>query len=188
LTLAVVATVGSKPLPAPRGRVDRPEDPGPLTAIIWIPVDSPSSLPDLGFAEQAWLVDERPQWDGAGPCDAGAVVPGVKQVTFVRRLPTIDRAEFARHWTDVHAPLARLHHPALWRYQQNVVVRPLLPEMDDDVDGIAELGMRLRLDFSERMYDSPEGRRTIGADVRKFIDLRTSWQVVTREYPLSSLS
>jgi uncharacterized protein (TIGR02118 family) len=160
--------------------VDVPEESGPL--IAWLPASAAGG--DLGFASQAWLVDQRPQWDSfGGPRVPGRPIPGVKQLTFLRRAAGIDRETFASHWSSVHAPLARIHHPALWRYQQNVVMKPLLPGMDDTVDGIAELTMRLRLDFLERMYDSPAGRDIVGADVRTFLDLRASKLVWTRERP-----
>jgi hypothetical protein len=60
-------------------------------------------------------------------------------------------------------------------------VRPLLPGTPD-IDGIAELTMRLRLDFTERMYDSPEGRRVIGEDTKRFIDRSKGWRVMAREF------
>ncbi|HEY2428647.1 MAG TPA: EthD domain-containing protein, partial [Acidimicrobiales bacterium] len=141
--------------------------------------------------EEAWLVDTRPQWDGlaAGVESAGRAaggdeptrpLPGIKQVSFLRRLPTLDHAGFVAAW-ERHAGLARRHHPVLWRYTQNMVVRPLTPTTPE-LDGIADLTMRLRQDFVDRMYDSPEGRRIIGEDVRGFIDVPAGWRLHAREY------
>ncbi len=160
----------------PAASVDLVEDPGDVVAVVTI---DPTAVGKVPGARHAWLVEPRPQWDGF--TGRAAVVPGVKQVTFLYRAASIDRAAFARHWTENHAALARTHHPALWRYRQNVVVDTLLPGTPD-IDGIAELGMRLRLDFRERMYDSDEGRRIVGEDVRRFLDLRRSWQLITREH------
>lgn len=184
--LAVIATVDGRVPDALQGTLDLVQNPQDITAVVQISVLSRDAVPALDFARQAWLVESRPQWDGAAgeQRDPSRPVPGIKQVTLLRRAEGIDRGEFARHWTEVHAPLARRHHPLLWRYRQNIVVAPLLPGMDDDIDGIAELGMRLRQDFVDRMYDSPEGRRVVGADVRQFIDLRRSRQFLTREYTL----
>jgi uncharacterized protein (TIGR02118 family) len=180
VTRHVVGALSTVP-PVFKRRTDVVERPTDIAALMWIPIgNEPPARVAAGF-DQAWLVESRVQWDGATPV-AGRVVPGFKQISFLRRAPEITREEFATHWTDVHAPLARLHHPALWRYTQNVVIRPLRDGMADDVDGIAELTMRLRLDFSERMYDSPEGRRIVGADVRKFLDLRASRMVWAREH------
>jgi EthD domain-containing protein len=160
--------------------------PGPVAPRAgWVLNRSPSGTvvsapPDavVEGAEQAWLVEDRPQWDGF---DGGAdPVPGYKQISFLYRVDTISREDFASRWA-AHSALARVHHPMLWRYAQNIVVRPLLPGTPD-IDGIAELTMRLRLDFTERMYGSAEGRRIIGEDTRAFIDRSRGWRVMAREY------
>jgi uncharacterized protein (TIGR02118 family) len=168
------------------GSVDICEDRGRGEAVVWLPVEDASVAATLASSvpgvQDAWLAERCTQWDGAPSPPDGQAVTGVKQVTFLRRASGMDRAQFAHHWSTVHAPLARVHHPALWRYRQSVVISPLLPSTPDDVDGVAELGMRLRLDFAERMYDSTEGQRIVGADVRTFLDLRRSSQLVTREY------
>jgi uncharacterized protein (TIGR02118 family) len=103
----------------------------------------------------------------------------VTRISFMRRRPGLTRRQFADHWTNVHTPLARRHHPALRRYVQNVVVAPLTPEAPE-VDGIAELGFRSIDEMNSRMYDSPEGTEIIRADVRRFIDTGAGWRVLTR--------
>jgi uncharacterized protein (TIGR02118 family) len=126
-----------------------------------------------GRAATGYIVEERPQWDHAvGP-------DGVTRISFVRRRPDLTRERFADHWTNVHAALARRHHPALWRYVQNVVVAPLTPDAPE-IDGIAELGFRSIEDMWARMYDSPEGAAVIRADVDRFIDAGAGWRVLTR--------
>ena len=126
-----------------------------------------------GARVTGYRVEERLHWD-LGPPSAT-----VSRFSFVRRRPDLTRAQFADHWSMVHAPLARRHHPALWRYVQNVVIEPVTTDAPE-VDGIAELGFRSTQDLSTRMYDSPEGMAAIRADVRRFIDLDTGWRVVTR--------
>jgi hypothetical protein len=69
------------------------------------------------------------------------------------------------------------------RYIQNVVVEPLTPGAPD-IDGIAELSFRSEADRQERMYDSPEGQKIIGADVRQFIDVPRGWRILGREIRL----
>jgi hypothetical protein len=86
----------------------------------------------------------------------------------------------ASHWGLVHFPLARVHHPAIWHYVQNVVVRALTPAAPE-VDGIAELHFRTAKDLRDRFYDSEEGRRTIAADVRRFLDPSLGWRLVGEE-------
>ncbi len=125
--------------------------------------------PDRGeLADQAWLVEERPRWDELDG-------PGITRFSFLRRIPGIDRDEFARRW-DKHVALARVHHPALRRYVQNIVISPA-----DGIDGIVELGFESVDDLEQRMYDSDEGRAVIGADVRTFIDVAAGSRVVTRD-------
>lgn len=147
-----------------------------------------AALPErlLGdLAAEAYLVNGRPQWDYRRDWPDGVASPGVKRISFLRRIKTLSRQQFGDHWTEAHAPLARRHHPGLWRYVQNVVERPLTPGALD-IDGIAELSFRTVEDMRERMYDSPEGRRTIAADVRRFIDLDAGWRVLTEENVLLS--
>jgi uncharacterized protein (TIGR02118 family) len=176
----VVGTLAKPAKVAGASRMDIVDGPTDIGAVVWVAgADAP-----VDEFDHAWLVESRVQWDGA-QARPGLPVPGVKQVTLLRRAAGIDHEEFTSHWAEVHAPLARIHHPALWRYTQNVVVRPLRDGPFADIDGIAELGMRLRLDFSERMYDSPEGRAVVSADVRRFLNLRAGRMLWTREYPAS---
>ena len=170
--MRVIATVAGPVRPEPGWIVNVCSDGG---SVVSAPADAV-----VEGAEHAWLVDARPQWDGWVPTDGVAPVAGYKQISFLHRVEGIDRAAFAACWQD-HAALARLHHPMLWRYTQNIVVRPLVAG-SPDIDGIAELTMRLRLDFTERMYDSAEGRRVIGEDTRRFIDRGRGWRVMAREY------
>jgi hypothetical protein len=193
VNLHVVATVvGRDPWPHGEGWVvdvvegrpgeGRPGE-GRVTAVLSKPVadedDGRAAATDVGAAD-AWLVDRRSQWDGLGDGDGTWPVPGFKQMSFLRRVAPLDHDGFVAAW-ERHSGLARRHHPALWRYTQNMVVGPLLPETPD-IDGIAELTMRLRQDFVDRMYDSAEGQRIIAEDVRGFIDLPAGWRLRTREY------
>jgi uncharacterized protein (TIGR02118 family) len=89
-----------------------------------------------------------------------------------------DRDAFARHWAEVHAPLARVHHPGLCHYVQHVIVEPPAGE-SDDYDGIAELGFATLADLRERMYDSDAGREIVHADLRTFLDLDAGWRILT---------
>ena len=120
---------------------------------------------------EAYLVDERLQWE----LDPR---PNITRFSFLQRAGGITREEFSRHWSQIHAPLARTHHPCLVRYVQNIVREVLAPGARP-LDGIAELSVVRQQDFIERMYDSDEGREIIGADVRAFIDLTSGWRVIT---------
>ena len=128
-------------------------------------------LPD---GAEAYRVDEQVQWERGEAA--------VTRISFVRRPRGLTHEDFAFHWTQVHAPLARKHHPGICRYVQNVVVHKLTPDAPD-IDGIAELGFASLEDFRERMYDSTEGQAIIAADVREFIDVTAGWRMLARPAP-----
>jgi uncharacterized protein (TIGR02118 family) len=132
---------------------------------------------------EAWRVDvHRPiQWERTWP--DGETAPGVRMVSFVRRAETLSPQQFARHWTEQHAPLARRHHAGLWDYTQNVVRRSYTPG-GGQIDGIAELHFRTRADFEERFYDSDEGRAAIREDVQRFIKPHGAEAALMTERPL----
>ena len=126
---------------------------GPTAAFAWVD----------GAATEGWLeVDERPRWDRGGST--------IHRLSFFRRLPSIGRDEFARHWTE-HVPLAERHHPTLLRYVQNYVVS------EGEFDGVAELGFAEADDMVHRVYDSEEGKRIIRADVAEFTDTSSATRV-----------
>jgi uncharacterized protein (TIGR02118 family) len=159
----------------------------PVSAVVTLHLDGSADARALDLASvlgvaplEAYLVEERRQWD-----DFPA--PVVTRVSFVRRAPELTRSAFAEHWTSNHAPLARVHHPGVCRYVQNVVVDALTPAAPD-VDGIAELSFRSESDREERMYDSPEGQAIIRADVRRFIDLTGGWRILAREVRLQGVT
>jgi uncharacterized protein (TIGR02118 family) len=151
-------------------------------------VDIEALLP--GLAVEAYEVEERLMWDRHGDWPLGARAVGFNRVALVPRLPTITHDEFAAHWTDVHGPIAVKHHPGIARYVQNVVRARLTPE-GLDWDGIAELHFVRTEDFVERMHDSPEGKKLVRADVRRFIDpthgerfLLGRWTILREDHSL----
>jgi uncharacterized protein (TIGR02118 family) len=92
----------------------------------------------------------------------------IKRVSFVHRRDDLTHEQFVRHWTEVHALLARKHHPGVADYTQNVVRRAYTPG-GANIDGIAELRYRTRADLENRRYDSEAGKAIIRADVAEFI-------------------
>ncbi len=118
---------------------------------------------------QAYRVEERRQWDRGGET--------IVRIAFVRRSAGLSREEFAEHWTNVHAPLARKHHPTLVRYVQNIVIEPVTPGAPE-VDGVAELGFRSLKDVHQRMYDSPAGAEIIRRDIQRFLDVPAGWRML----------
>ena len=125
---------------------------------------------ELPADAEAYAVDERFQWDKGGDT--------VTRISFVRRAPHLTHEEFVDHWTNVHAPLARKHHPVV-RYVQNIVVDKLTPDAPD-VDGIAELGYRTLHEVHHRNYDSPAGAAIIRRDIQRFLDVPAGWRMLAK--------
>jgi uncharacterized protein (TIGR02118 family) len=127
----------------------------------------------IAGALEVYRVESRLQWDES----RGDVE--VTQLSFVHRAAGLDRDAFARHWSEIHAPLARVHHPTVVRYAQHVVLDALTPGAPD-VDGIAELTF-VSLDACRNdRYDSPEGKRIVQADVARFLATGAGWRTVAR--------
>ena len=135
----------------------------PFDVLVTATVEDPSGLAvgDLGRRVWAWTIDERRPRVGDEEC-------AVTMVALMRRLSELTPEEFAAHWTTRHTPIALAHHAGLHDYTQNLVVRALTPGAEE-VDGVAELGFRTRDEFESQFYDSDDGRRAIGADVRRFM-------------------
>jgi uncharacterized protein (TIGR02118 family) len=151
-------------LPVGEGVTGRPEH---VAGIAMLRQDAP-----LPADAEVYRVEERPQWDRGGQT--------ILRIAFVRRVAGLTREEFANHWTNVHARLARKHHPVLVRYVQNIVIEPATPGAPE-VDGIAELGFRSVRDVHERMYDSPAGAEIIRRDVRRFLDVPAGWRMLAKQ-------
>lgn len=123
------------------------------------------ALRSLGSRVRAWRVEEHVPRVATGEC-------AVTMTALMRRRPDLDHAGFVEHWRHRHTPLALAHHEGLADYRQCVVVASLVPDacdVGDEVDGVALLGFATRADLDDRFYDSEEGRRVIGEDVRRFM-------------------
>ncbi len=111
----------------------------------------------------------------------GTATPGVKMVSLMQRIEGITHAQFVRHWTELHAPLAVAHHVGLWNYQQRVVRRSFTPG-GRLIDGIAELQFASRDDYEHKMFDNDEGRAVIFDDIPRFMRLDTSRAALMTEW------
>jgi len=154
----------------------------PVDVLISLGLDLAHDLDDVPERDalyararevNVWRVDPRQQITTTEPTT-------IKMVSFVERAPELTHEQFVRHWTEVHAPLARQHHEGLADYTQNVVRRAYTPG-GARVDGIAELRFRTRDDFEQRMYDSDAGRDAIRADVQTFIARPSGQAALMRE-------
>jgi uncharacterized protein (TIGR02118 family) len=116
----------------------------------------------------SYAVDEVMQKDCAPSVPAGRRSPGIKGIYAVVRRAGLTPEQFARHWREVHGPLALAHHVGMSRYVQDVVQRALTPGAQP-FDGFSELHFPTARDMRERFIDSPEGGRRIAEDVAKFV-------------------
>ena len=103
----------------------------------------------------------------------------IKRISLLVRKPGSSREEFARHWREVHGPLA-LALPKVVRYVQNHIVdegprHPHLPSGGQQVDGIVEFWFASRQDMDEA-FATPQAR-ALFADGALFIDSVTSYIV-----------
>jgi uncharacterized protein (TIGR02118 family) len=66
----------------------------------------------------------------------------IKVLSLLARKDTLSHEDFVRHWQDTHAPLAHAV-PGISRYVQSHITgtrsRPDVPDIDLEIDGIAEL-------------------------------------------------
>jgi uncharacterized protein (TIGR02118 family) len=102
----------------------------------------------------------------------------IKLFFLCRRRPGLTRERYAERLLEGHVPIALRHHPTLRRYVVNVVVEspPGWPELDS----IGELWFDTLDDFRDRLYDSPEGKRIVEADVARFLGAADAY--ATTEY------
>jgi uncharacterized protein (TIGR02118 family) len=94
----------------------------------------------------------------------------IKSISLLTRKEELTHEQFVRHWVDVHAPLAHAV-PGLRRYVQSHIVeerrRPDIPELDVEVDGIAELWYDDRESMTRAMASAEA--KALHADGARFI-------------------
>ena len=167
----------------------------PCDALIALGLAQAQDLDDLPSRHELYAVAREVNvfrvdprrvvtWERTWP--DGEYAPGVKYVSFVRRAEELSHGQFVRHWTEVHAPLARTHHAGLADYTQNVVRTTYTPG-GAGIDGVAELRFRTRADFDDRFYDSDAGKAAIRADVARFIGRSGISPTLMRELPYEIL-
>jgi uncharacterized protein (TIGR02118 family) len=135
----------------------------------------------LGAEVFSWAVHQVVQKQRPRTWPAGQRSPGVKGIYPVVRRSGMTADEFARHWREVHGPLALAHHVGMCAYVQNSVIRPLgagAPAFD----GFSELHFPTARDMRERFIDSREGGKRIADDVARFVG--ESLRLDTSEYVL----
>lgn len=151
-------------------------------ALLWCWTEEPEAplsdldpLCDVGAVLQ---LDERPGWDHSD--DGGEVLDAkaVKMVSFVVRRPEVMRRKFEQDYAE-HVAVARVHHPGVWRYVQNIVTSRT-GEGADGVEAVSELWYRSSEDFLTRFYANDDSPGVVKTDNEEYIDFaRTRSLVLT---------
>jgi uncharacterized protein (TIGR02118 family) len=98
----------------------------------------------------------------------------VKLIFLCGRKRGLTHERYVELLLDGHVPIALRHHPTLRKYVVNIVEAA---PAHAPLDSIGELYFDTLADFRERLYDSPEGRRVVEADVAGFMGQATAYVV-----------
>jgi uncharacterized protein (TIGR02118 family) len=98
----------------------------------------------------------------------------VKLIFLCSRRYGITHERYVELLLDGHVPIALRHHPTLRKYVVNIVEAA---PAHAPLDSIGELYFDTLADFRDRLYDSPEGRRVVEADVAGFMGQATAYVV-----------
>jgi uncharacterized protein (TIGR02118 family) len=100
--------------------------------------------------------------------DAGQFV--IKRASLLQRKPGMSHEEFVKHWTEIHAPMARAC-PGIGRYALTIIkstsTRKDVAAYDIQVDGIAEMWFKSQADFDA--YSTSPATKRLRDDGATFI-------------------
>ncbi|MEO8697562.1 MAG: hypothetical protein ABI658_28940 [Acidimicrobiales bacterium] len=99
-------------------------------------------------------------------------VPGIRKVTFHRRLPDVTRDEYLRRFR-WHGAIAEVHHSNAGRYRQNEVTNYIGPP-ERSADGVSEhwyASVDYALEHHFARADSPQ---VVSDDVAEWLDRSTA--------------
>lgn len=100
--------------------------------------------------------------EGTGRAPAGTT-PGLSQLSFIRTLDGMPRAEAERHWSE-HIPLACAIHVGMERYVQD-----RLSNGDAPWFGMAHLHFPDEAALRDGLFRTPQDVEAISADVAEFV-------------------
>lgn len=90
----------------------------------------------------------------------------IKRFVILRRKPGMSVTEFRHYWENIHGPLiAKI--PGLKKYIQYHVKSERSDEMDDPIDGIAELWFE-SAQMQRKAYDTPEYKAVVDDEPNLF--------------------
>lgn len=144
----------------------------PVRTVVWSWDDA---AVDVGVDPDAVLtLTESVRWDRRDP--AGITGGGIKQVCFVARRADVTRAEFERRYA-AHADIARVHHPAVSRYVQNLVVGARGAGAGA-IEAVSELWFDTVDDYREHYYAGPDSPDVVRTDVVDYLDFTRGFNVM----------
>ncbi|MFM1723764.1 hypothetical protein ABEU20_002336 [Rhodococcus sp. PAM 2766] len=143
----------------------------PFRTVVWSWDDEPAGV-SVDPAAVLTLA-ESVRWDRRGPAVIGG---GIKQVCFVARRADVPRAEFERRYA-AHADIARVHHPAVSRYVQNLVV-DAHGAGAGAIEAISELWFDTVDDYREHYYAGPDSPDVVRTDVVDYLDFTRGFNVM----------
>jgi hypothetical protein len=140
-------------------------DPRPATAVIFGAYS--------GQALARYEVEEHLIWDD------GIDGPSYSMFAFFRPPAGLDGDAFVREYR-LHADVARIQHPGIRRYSQDIVVA-FEGEERWRCSAISELHFASRDEFHRRFWLNDASRDVIAKDVLRFSDPSTAKQLVGAE-------
>jgi hypothetical protein len=143
-------------------------DPRPATAVVFGPFDGP--------ALARYEVDRHELWDD------GLDGPSYSMFAFFRPPEGLEGGAFVSEYR-AHAAVARVQHPGIRRYCQDIVVA-FEGEERWRCSGISELHFASREEFRDRFWLNDASRDVIGQDVLRFSDPQAAKQLVGAEVVL----
>jgi hypothetical protein len=108
----------------------------------------------------------------AGPPGIAEPVPGVRKVTFHRRLPGTTPSQYAVRFA-AHGPIAAIHHAHARRYRQSLVLEYEGPSRLA-ADGISEHWYGSIADAVDRHFARDDSRQVVAADVAGWLDVASA--------------
>jgi hypothetical protein len=131
--------------------------------------------PDAAFAVTRRVIKARDRGrDGERSEGFTVVCPSV-------RAPFLTHDQFDAHWRDNHSRIHVASSPGTCHYEQLIIDDVLTPDAPS-WDGVGLLSFATATDYTERIFDGPEGQKAIYDDVARFLDLEAGETLPASEY------
>jgi hypothetical protein len=148
-------------------------------ALLWCWFDEPlvGDLTGLGDVGAVLHLEESVGWDRSHDENEALGPEAVKMVSFVVRRPEVERRKFEQDYAE-HVAVARIHHPGVCRYVQNLVT-----EEAGRVEAISELWYPSSEAFLTRFYANDDSPGVVKADNEEYIDFSRTRSLILLASP-----